>query len=597
MNPSLLRTTTIRTLDCNPTVHKPIDRHILCDRPQRTTEYIAEPGSRRYRECLFEWLAAHAPLWNQLTSRRRQAYFGDDGDVWDVEYTDLSEDYAPILGKAACQQVARKNSEAWQSHFRLLEQYHNDADSSVTEKPSPPGYWGNRDEGSELHGLVRNDLYTFDWGEDRSTLEFGVGDVLKDKYNFEYQERVTLELRASPQWNGDDSRLELVSDEAADTLRVKYPVRIRPERLQEQRLDAVTHTLDTENTTHTAAIDGGANNTLAIVTSQGDTAVSHTCPECDEFQELSGLIGERQSELPDNQYTSKRVQRVSDKRRKRRDHSRDAAVKHAADWLLERTVDTVSVGDLTDVLGTHWSATVTEKTHNFWSHRQLGDRLELTLGDAGITVEQVSDADSSSQCPECGSETVTHDGEEFCCQDCELDAHSDVAGAWNLSESEGGPMARPVALSADRERDPPREGAYWEWNGHDWTPSSVGDQSRPVEQPSISEPARSQPGESTGRIAHGGIPRLQSWEGVKLTGSNREPRVAPEIHNQDHTDGLGVTGIGGAKRRAPRRRIRVSGYHVLLVHLINTVSAAGNSIGDIRDGPHNLAIQYHSTGV
>ena len=33
---------------------------------------------------------------------------------------------------------------------------------------------------------------------------------------------------------------------------------------------------------------------------------------------------------------------------------------------------------------------------------------------------------------------------------------------------------------------------------------------------------------------------------ITLTGSNREPRVAPEIHNQDHTDGLGVTGIGGA---------------------------------------------------
>ncbi|ESS12858.1 MAG: transposase [uncultured archaeon A07HR60] len=466
----------------------------MSDRPQRTNEYIAEPASRRYRECLFEWLAAHAPLWNQLTYRRRQAYFVDDGDVWDVEYTDFYEDYAPILGKAACQQVARKNSEAWRSHFRLLEQYHNDADSSVTEKPSPPGYWGNRDEGYELHGLVRNDLYTFDWGEDRSTLEFGVGDVLEDKYDFEHQERVTLEVRGSPQWNGDDSRLELVYDEAADTLRVKHPVRIRPERLQEQRLDSFTHTLDTENTTYTAAIDVGANNTLAIVTSQGDTAVYHTRPEFDEFQELSGLIGELQSELPDDQYTSKRIQRVYDKRGKRRDHSRDAAVKHAADWLLERNVDTVSVGDLTDVLGTHWSAMVNEKTHNFWSHRQLVDRLELTLGDAGITVEQVSEADSSSRCPECGSEDVTRDGDEFRCHDCELDAHSDVAGAWNLLQSEVGPMARPAALSAERERDAPRKGAYWEWNGHDWTPSSVEEQSRPVDQPSISEPARSQPG-------------------------------------------------------------------------------------------------------
>jgi putative transposase len=106
---------------------------------------------------LFEWLAAHAPLWNQINYRRQEEYFDEDDDVWDAEYTDLYDKYAPILSKAACQQVARKNSEAWRSHFDLLD----NTDPTVTEKPSPPGYWGNRDEGYELHGLVRNDLYTF----------------------------------------------------------------------------------------------------------------------------------------------------------------------------------------------------------------------------------------------------------------------------------------------------------------------------------------------------------------------------------------------------------------------------------------------------
>nr|WP_246975344.1 transposase [Natribaculum luteum] len=204
-----------------------------------------------------------------------------------------------------------------------------------------------------MHGLVRNDLYAFDWDEDKSILEFGVGDVLEDKYNFEYQERITLEVRGNPQWNGDDSRLELVYDEAADTLRVTHPVRIRPDNLREQRLDAFTHTLDSENTTHTAAIDVGANNTLAIVTTSGETAVYHARPEFDQFQVLSEVISELQSALPDDQYTSKRIQRVYDERGEKRDHSRDAAVKHAADWLLERNVDTVYVGDLTDVLDTH----------------------------------------------------------------------------------------------------------------------------------------------------------------------------------------------------------------------------------------------------
>ncbi|ELY60411.1 IS1341-type transposase [Natronococcus amylolyticus DSM 10524] len=465
----------------------------MSDRPQRTNEYIAEPASQRYRKCLFEWLAAHAPLWNQINYRRRQQYFAEGGDVWDAEYTDLYDEYAPILGKAACQQVARKNSEAWRSHFDLLDKYHSD-DPSVTENPSPPGYWGNRDDGYVLHGLVRNDLYAFDWGEKWSTLEFGVGDVLEDKYDFEYQERVTLEVRGNPQWDGDDSRLELVYDEAVDTLRVKHPVRIRPDKLREQRLDAFTHTLDTENTTHKAAIDVGANNTLAIVTSTGETAVYHARPEFDQFQVVSELIVELQSALPGDQYSSQRIQRVYDERSRKRDHSRDAAVKHAAEWLLARTVHTVYVGDLTDVLDTHWSAAVNEKTHAFWSHRQLVNRLELTLGDVGITVEQVSEFDSSSECPACGGGDVARNGDSFRCHDCELDAHSDVVGAWNLLQDKVGPMARPAALSAERDRDTPREGAYWKWNGHEWTPASFGEQSCPFDQTSVSKPASSRPG-------------------------------------------------------------------------------------------------------
>jgi putative transposase len=222
--------------------------------------------------------------------------------------------------------------------------------------------------------------------------------------------------------------------------------------------------------------------------------VYHARPEFDRFQSYSERIATLQSTLPAEEYTSKRIQRLYDERSRTRDHSRDAAVKHAAEWLLERNVDTVYVGDLTDVLDTHWSATVNEKTHAFWSHRQLLERIELTLGDVGIAVEEVSEADSSSTCPECGSSDVTRAGDSFRCHDCELDGHSDVAGAWNMLQSEVGPMARPAALSAERGRDAPTDGAYWQWNEHDWTPADCGEQSRSRDQPSISEPARSQPG-------------------------------------------------------------------------------------------------------
>jgi putative transposase len=364
----------------------------------------------------------------------------------------------------------------------------------VTEKPSPPGYWGNRDDGYELHGLVRNDLYTFEWNEHRSTLEFGVGAVLEDRYDFDHNERVTLDVRGNPKWRGDDSRLELIYDEHADQLRVQHPVRIQSDNLREQRQAALTHTLDAENTTRSAAIDVGANNTLAVVTETRDTAVYHARPEFERFQKHSERIATLQSELADKQYTSELIQRVYDRRRRHRTHSRDAAVKHVGEWLLERNVDTVYVGELTDVLSTHWSADVNEKTHAFWSHRQLVERITLTLGDVGITVIETGEYGSSSECPVCGSAAVTRSGDSFRCHDCELDAHSDVAGAWNILQSEVGPMARPAALSAERGRDAPTEGAYWQWNDHEWTPADYGEQSWSVNQPSLSEPASSQPG-------------------------------------------------------------------------------------------------------
>ena len=276
--------------------------------------------------------------------------------------------------------------------------------------------------------------------------------------------------------------------------RVKHPVRIQPDRLQEQRLDAFTHTLNSENTTHSAAIDVGANNTLAIVTSTGDTAVYHARPEFKQFQHYSERIADLQAELPEDRYSSHRIRRLYDERGRKRDHSRNAAVKHATEWLLDRNVDTVYVGDLSGVLSTHWSSTVNEKTHAFWSHGQLTDRLALTLGDVGITVEEMSEADSSSECPQCGSENVHRDSDAFRCHDCELDAHSDVAGAWNLLQYAVGPMARPAALSAERDRDAPTEGAYWQWNEHDWTPAGFGEQSWSAHQTSVSKPVSSQPG-------------------------------------------------------------------------------------------------------
>jgi putative transposase len=169
------------------------------------------------------------------------------------------------------------------------------------------------------------------------------------------------------------------------------------------------------------------------------------------------------------------------------------------------------VGDLSDVLEAHWSSRVNEKTHSFWSHGQLTDRVELTMGDVGINVVEISERDSSSKCPECGSENVHRNSDEFGCRDCSLEAHSDVAGAWNMLQDKEGSMARPAVLRAERRRNASQtatgssEGAYWEWDEHNWILRSFEERlgstfavrNNNNNQTSISEPASSQLGQST----------------------------------------------------------------------------------------------------
>ena len=65
------------------------------------------------------------------------------------------------------------------------------------------------------------------------------------------------------------------------------------------------------------------------------------------------------------------------------------------------------VGDLTDVLETHWSMRANAKAHNFWAFRAFIDRLACTAEEYGITVEVRPEAWTSQECPQCGSTVDT----------------------------------------------------------------------------------------------------------------------------------------------------------------------------------------------
>jgi putative transposase len=107
-------------------------------------------------------------------------------------------------------------------------------------------------------------------------------------------------------------------------------VKPQPDDIAELRQSSFTHTLSPSNTKH-AAIDIGANNTLTILTEDGNAAVYHARPEFNWFKQARERIDAEKSCLPPGEYSSTRIRGLYNRLYDRRDHHRDAAIKHAAD--------------------------------------------------------------------------------------------------------------------------------------------------------------------------------------------------------------------------------------------------------------------------
>jgi putative transposase len=397
---------------------------------KRTNTFAVRPLSEQDERLLRDLLDASASLWNELNYERRQQFF-DGESVWDT--ADYRKQYVDVLGSATAQQVIRKNTSAWQSFFAARED---------AEDTAPPGYWGNEDDGRELRTLIRNDQYTLETGE-RSRLEIPVGQALKDEYGLGYHDRLRLEVAGNPKWEGEQGQLEIQYDEVDDTFRAFQPVTV-PDSRQDSPLAS-----------EEAALDVGANNLVACTSTTGQQYLYEGWDLFARFREMTEEIARLQSKLREGRYSSQRIRRLYRKRTRRRDHAQDALVRDLMERLCAEGVATVYVGDLTDVLSTHWSAKVNEKTHQFWAFRAFIERLSCTAEEYGISVEVRSEADTTRTCPQCGErENTERDGDVFRCP-CGYEGHADLDASRQFLERQAsinlevGSMARPVRLKWD----------------------------------------------------------------------------------------------------------------------------------------------------
>jgi len=396
-------------------------------------------------------LDASAALWNETNYQRLIRYNNEDGyeddDVWDADTGALEGKYKGRLGASTAQQVIRQNSQAWRGYFRTKHKYYDESNTSVTEKPNPPGFRGNQDDGRELKTVIRNTSYTIEWGE-RSRLEILIGRDLKDEYD--HTGRLRLEAKGDPNWPEYESqgRLDLQYDEVEDVYRASQPVTISDEIQATPLAD------------ETAALDIGANNLVACTTTTGTQYLYSGRKLFQRFRETTRRIAELKSKLKDGQYSSKRIRRLYRKRTGRRNHAQDALYRDLVERLYEEGVSEIYVGGLTDVLETHWSVETNAKTHNFWAFNQFIKRLKCTVEEYGIEVRERSEAWTSQECPNCGStkDTTRHRDTLSCV--CGFEGHSDLVASRTFLERQVGIAVR---LMAQPER--------FEWDDHMWSES------------------------------------------------------------------------------------------------------------------------------
>jgi len=279
----------------------------------------------------------------------------------------------------------------------------------------------------------------------RSRLEIPVGQELKDEYGLGYHERLRLEVRGNPKWDGKQGRLELEYDEVSDTFRAFQPVTVPDSRL------------DSPLASEEAALDVGANNLVACSTTTGNQYLYDGRELFGRFRETTDEIARLQSKLREGRYSSNRIRRLYRQRTKRRDHAQNALVRDLVERLYDEGVATVYVGDLTDVLEAHWSVRVNEKTHNFWAFRSSSTVSRASVRSTASASKPSRKRGRVRRVPSVATtKTVRHEDTLTC--PCGFEGHADLTASETFlrenSNCEIRPMARPVRF---------------EWDDHDWS--------------------------------------------------------------------------------------------------------------------------------
>lgn len=287
----------------------------------RRTNIVALAPSHAQHKKLLEIADACSRLWNELSYRRRQSYFGGYTN-W--KFNDLYDKYKGIIGSATAQQIERKNSEAWRSFFALLLRKKADRLPANITSVKPPGYWKDRRNNiRKLLILIRCDCYRF---EEK---------ILK------LPKKLYIRWKGHPNWTRwtRQGLLTLIYDKVKAKWYAHQSVEVEPphQPLSDKR----------------AYIDLGVINLLTIAVDDKRLTLAYSGrPALADWWYLSRRIDKlkAQAKSINNKESTKQIRRLFRIRRHRFLHYVCTIVCRAIRELWYHGVSTIVLGDLTGIL-------------------------------------------------------------------------------------------------------------------------------------------------------------------------------------------------------------------------------------------------------
>ena len=216
--------------------------------------------------------------------------------------------------------------------------------------------------------------------------------------------------------------------------------------------------------TKTVGVDLGLNNFAALAYEDGHAELYPlNCLKQDDY-----YFSKHIAKCDDA--ASEQATRLRHKKSTRRTHYFHALSRHIVDQCVEEEVGTIVVGDLSGIREDEsdevkdWGPHGNLDLHS-WAFDRFTDLLTYKAEMEGITVEQVSERDTSKSCSCCGRKRDANRIERglYVCDECNMVANADVNGAENIRQkvspsltcNEGdrsnGWLAQPSAFLFDKE--------------------------------------------------------------------------------------------------------------------------------------------------